>query len=320
MFRILCLDGGGIKGVFTAAALANIEAKNKKRLIDYFDLIVGTSTGGIIAIGLALGLSAEQLLNFYRERGSFIFPATSLVERSAGIVRQLFVGPKLSHDALKKELVAVLGERMFGESKCRLAIPTYDAVASRIYIFKTHHAAGMANDVNMLATDIALATSAAPTYFAAASVTSDGRFVDGGVWANCPVMVALVEATAFLKIPLAEIDMLSVGATSQPFSIARMTSASALKWNINLVNLMFEAQAEAARAQAKLLLDGRLHRVDFVATEGRFSLDDASQATIGDLANLGMKEVEKRANVTAISERFVNGNPVQPFEPLQEIP
>jgi patatin-like phospholipase/acyl hydrolase len=319
MFRILCLDGGGIKGVFTAAALARMEDQTKEDIINHFDLIVGTSTGGILAIGLAMGLSAHDLLTFYRERGSVIFPATSLVERSAGLLRQLFIGPKLSHSVLRRELAAVLQTRKFGEAKCRLAIPTYDAVAGRIYIFKTSHAPGLANDVQVSAIDVALATSAAPTYFAAAATEDDGRFVDGGVWANSPVMIGIVEAVVFLGIPLSEIDVLSVGTTSQPFSIAKNGSASVLKWNVGLVNLMFEAQAESAQAQAKLLVEGRVHRVNFTATEGRFSLDDANPAAIGDLANLGRKEVEKRANATVISERFLNGNHVKRFEPLQAV-
>ena len=169
------------------------------------------------------------------------------------------------------------------------------------------------NDINTPAVEVALATSAVPTYFAAAAVQRDGKFIDGGVWANCPVMVALVEAVSFLKVPLAEIDILSIGTTTEPFSIANNEQASALKWNIGLVNLMFEAQLEAALAQAHLLLDGRLHRVNFTATVGRFSLDNASEKAIADLANLGMNEVQKKEHTDVIWTRFVNGTPAKPF-------
>jgi patatin-like phospholipase/acyl hydrolase len=159
MFRILCLDGGGIKGVFTAAALARIEDQTKMKILDHFDLICGTSTGGILAIGLGLGLSAEELLQFYHKRGPVIFPATSLVNRSRGLLRQLFFGPKLSHEVLKGELSAVLKARKFGHAQCRLAIPTYDAVQGRIYVFKTAHDPRFVNDIETPAVDIALATS-----------------------------------------------------------------------------------------------------------------------------------------------------------------
>jgi uncharacterized protein len=162
MFRILCLDGGGIKGVFTAAALARIEDQTKRKIVDYFDLISGTSTGGILAIGLGMGLSAAELLNFYQTRGPAIFPVTSMIERSTGFLRQFFFGPKLSHNVLKQELSAVLKDRKFGEAKCRLAIPSYDAVAGRIYVFKTAHDPRLLNDIHTPAVDVALATSAAP--------------------------------------------------------------------------------------------------------------------------------------------------------------
>jgi patatin-like phospholipase/acyl hydrolase len=319
VFRILCLDGGGIKGVFTAAALARIEDQTKMKVVDHFDLICGTSTGGILAIGLSMGLSAEDLLKFYRQRGAIIFPAMSLVERSAGLLRQLFFGPKLSHHVLKQELSTVLKNCKFGQAKCRLAIPSYDAVRGRIYVFKTPHNSRFVNDIDTPAVDVALATSAAPTYFAAAAANRDGRFVDGGVWANSPVMVALVEAVSFLNIPLGDIDILSIGSTMQPFSIAKNQRASALKWNIGLVNLMFEAQAEAAQAQAKLLLNGRVHRVNFVSTANRFSLDNASERAIGDLTNLGWTEVEKKKHTDIILKRFVNGKTVSQYEPLRTV-
>jgi uncharacterized protein len=131
---------------------------------------------------------------------------------------------------------------------------------------------------------------------------------------NSPVMVALVEGVSFLKIPLADINILSIGTTTEPFSIANNANASALKWNVGLVNLMFEGQSEAALAQARLLLDGRLHRVNFTSTAGRFSLDNASEKAIGDLTNLGWKEVEKKEHTEVIYSSFVNGRAVTPFQ------
>lgn len=316
MFRVLCLDGGGIKGVFAAAALAQIEKQAQARIIDHFDLIVGTSTGGILAIGLGMGYSAHDLLKFYCERGPVIFPATVLVQHAGAWVRQLLWGPKLSHKVLRAELERLLGGRTLGEARCRLVIPSYDAVGARIYIFKTAHASEAAHDAAVPAVDVALATSAAPTYFAAANTKTGGRFVDGGVWANSPVMVAIAEAVAFLGVPLHDIDILSIGTTSRPFNIARHAKASALRWNVRLIDLMVEAQVEASQAQAKLFCPGRVHRIDFIAPEGRFSLDDARPQALFDLANLGANEVNKRVNREYIRERFMNGKRVAPFEPI----
>ena len=90
MFRILSLDGGGIKGAFSAAVLAALEHDTGKAAADYFDLTTGTSTGGIIALGLGLGKTAQDIVKFYREHGPTIFPGTSLVERTASGLRQWF--------------------------------------------------------------------------------------------------------------------------------------------------------------------------------------------------------------------------------------
>ena len=138
MFRILSLDGGGIKGAFSASVLATLEEDIGQKVADHFDLIVGTSTGGILAIGLGLGLSARDICDFYLKKGEAIFPGISMVERTRGLLRQLFK-PKHSHAVLRAALTEVLGTRKFGESKCRLVIPTYDAIAGRIFLMKTAH-------------------------------------------------------------------------------------------------------------------------------------------------------------------------------------
>ncbi len=319
-FRILSLDGGGIKGAFTAAVVAALEKETGKKMADYFDLITGTSTGGIIAIGLGLGLPAQDIVNFYQKHGPTIFPCTSLVSRWRGFFRWLFA-PKHSHEVLKSALKAVLGDRKFGESKCRLVIPTYDANGGRIFLLKTAHHERFKYDHQALAVDVALATSAAPTYFQAAPFPKheNASYVDGGVWANCPALVGLTEAVGFLNVPLEEIDILSIGTTATPFSIAHQRNAGLAQWNAGLLNLMFEAQVQADVAQAKLLVGGRLHRINYLAPEGQYSLDAATPAKIDELVALGRGEAVKKENVEPVRRMFLNDTPPPPFVPCHRV-
>ena len=232
MFRILSLDGGGIKGAFSASVLAMLEEDTGHRVVDHFDLIAGTSTGGILAIGLGLGMPARDILKFYADKGPTIFPGTSLVTRTRGFLRQLF-RPKHSHEVLRQALTEVLGTRKFGESQCRLVIPTYDAVAGRIFVMKTAHHERFKYDIDAPAVDVALAASAAPTYFAAAPFPEHhhASYVDGGVWANCPALVGVTEAVGFLGQRLEDIDVLSIGCTTTPFNIAQHADSGIAQWN-----------------------------------------------------------------------------------------
>jgi uncharacterized protein len=318
MFRILSLDGGGIKGAFTASVLTEIENEIGGPIGDYFDLIAGTSTGGILALGVAYRIPAKTIRDFYRKMGPTIFPATGRLGVS-GLLRQLF-GPKHSHATLRAALEQVLQKRKFGEAKNRLIIPTYDAIGGRLFLLKTAHHERFKFDINALAVDVALATSAAPTYFAASPfpVHEGSSFVDGGVWANNPVLAAVIEATSFLGQPLDQIDVLSIGTTSAPFNIADNRSAGIIKWNVGMINLMFEAQAETALVQAKLLLDDRVLRINVTTKPGEYTLDDASAEKIDQLINLGHGEAVKKANLDAVKARFL-GQKAPPFVPLHAV-
>ena len=314
-FRILSLDGGGIKGAFTASALAALEKQCNGRIVDHFDLIAGTSTGGIIAIGLGLGFSADELLQFYVEKGPDIFSATSVIGR-LGVLRQI-LRPKHPSEKLENALKEILGDRKFGESKCRLVIPTYDAIGGRIFLMKTAHHERFVHDVDASALDVAMATAAAPTYFEARKFPAHpgSSYVDGGVWANSPSMVGLTEAVAFLGIKTEQIDILSVGTTWSPFSIAEDRRSGVAQWNFGLISLMFEAQAETANAQAALLAGG-YHRVNATVPAGTFSLDNARPDVIEKLMALGRGEAVKKEHLKIVKERFLNGKKAEVFMPV----
>lgn len=325
-FRILALDGGGIKGTFTAATIAAWEAHTGQRAADHFDLIAGTSTGGIIAIGLGLGLSGQEILEFYRKRGPIIFPLTSLARRIRYNLRHI-VRPKYSQEVLLRELEAAFYHGRepvpLKKSKCRLVIPAYHAVAGLSHVFRTPHHPLLTRDADTEAAHAALATAAAPTYFSAAKVGSliaESSFFDGGVWANCPAMAAIVEAVCYLGVSLDRVDVLSVGTTDEPFTVRTKLRSGVIGWNKQLLDILMNAQAEIAIKHAQLLAgEPRFLRVNVVTVPGTYSLDGPKE--IGELAQLGKLEAEKPEVLSQVYSRFLNGVSVTPWtDPASQSP
>ena len=224
-FRILSLDGGGIMGAFAASALATFERATGRRIVDHFDLITGTSTGGIIAIGLAMGATAEEICRFYGEEGARIFPSRGGLGGWLGRPWNVF-RPKYTSQTLRQTIAKVTGDRPLKEAMTRLVIPSYDVNTGKVYLFKTPHHENYTHHADVAAADVALATSAAPTYFPAHSIAGRGTFIDGGLWANCPVMVGVVEALDFLGQAPQNVRMLSVSTTSYPFRIEQARPAT----------------------------------------------------------------------------------------------
>jgi len=313
-FRILSLDGGGIKGTFTASVVANLENMLGAPIAQYFDLITGTSTGGIIALGLGSGLKGSEILNFYVKKGPQIFPSTGMHQRLQHTIKGL-VRPKHSSTILREHLVDVFGEKRLGESCSRLVIPCFDCNAGRVQLFKTAHHSRFVQDYKMSTVDIALATSAAPTYFSVFTAQDGQSFLDGGVWANCPVLVGLLEAMFILQTNPAEIDVLSIGTTDAAFDISgRRRIGGLLSWSNTIVSVLMQAQIDAAMAQAQIVTGKRLLRIDAIAREGRFRLDDARQ--IAELSGLGAYHAKLMFG--EVAERFLDA-PADPFIPFHKI-
>lgn len=318
-FRILALDGGGIKGTFTAAALSAWEKQTGLRIVDHFDLVAGTSTGGILAIGLAMGLTATEMLNFYRTRGPVIFPITTL-PRSLKYAALRVFRPKYSQEVLLRELSSALYQsgvtKRLRDALCRLVIPTYHAVGGSIHQFRTPHHSALTGDADTPAAYAALATAAAPTYFAAAKVANmdvESAYFDGGVWANCPAMAAIVEAVCFLSVPPERIDVLSVGTTDEPFTVRQQVRAGILRWTPKMLRLLMSAQEESALRHAKLLVgEPRFFRVNTVTAPGTYKLDGVKEIT--ELAGLGVRAAMAPEVLVQVRSRFINGVRVVPWE------
>ncbi|WP_165244548.1 CBASS cGAMP-activated phospholipase [Paludisphaera soli] len=314
-FRILSIDGGGMMGAFPAAALAAFERATGRRVVDHFDLITGTSTGGIIAIGLAMGATAEQISAFYETEGPKIFPRRTGMQGWIGRAKDLF-RPKYSNAGLRAAVEGVVGDRPLKEAKTRLVIPSYDVNTGKVYLFKTPHHENARANADLPALDAALATSAAPTFFPAHVIPGLGTFIDGGMWANCPAVVGLVEAMDFLGRAPEDVRMLSISTTNYPFLIDDPGKLRGLLgWAPKLVDTFMFGQAQSAVNTAFCLLKrGLFHRIDYVVPAQAYSMDAAAAAR--DVASRGRVIAELNENMRVVREQFLNGDPTEPYTPL----
>jgi|ERR1700757_1556329 len=209
-FKILSIDGGGIKGLYSSTVLEHLEKKYQGSCSDYFDMLCGTSTGGLIALGLSLKLPASEISKIYSEHGKDIFPKQN---KLVGLLRQTFWKGKFKDDPLKKVLHDVFGNNIIANSNNLLCVPSYSFTDARPWIFKyDHKEGGLSRDNNAKYVDVALATSAAPTYFPLAEIDyyDYKQFIDGGVWANNPSMVGLIEALTYFVGDKKEYDGIQI--------------------------------------------------------------------------------------------------------------
>lgn len=281
--KILTIDGGGIKGVFPASFLSHIEEKIDGRIDEHFDLIVGTSTGGIIALGLGLGFPAKDILGFYKNHGPVIFGGNGVLRK----LHSLFYAKYDQHE-LRSALESTFGNRKIGESSTRLVIPSLNLDTGGVYIHKTAHHERLDTDYKRDVVDVALSTSAAPTYFPAHLLPSGSPLVDGGIWANNPVGLAVVEAIGVLGWPASNVQVLSIGCTSEPIGTGGTMRASLgiSYWGLRVSDLFMHAQDSASRGTAEVLTSReQIMRIDPVVSPRKYKLDNYK--AISSLEGLG---------------------------------
>ncbi|MGF1456276.1 MAG: CBASS cGAMP-activated phospholipase [Alphaproteobacteria bacterium] len=232
--RVLSIDGGGMRGVYTSAYLSALAkqaaARRNVEELDVgkaFQLIVGTSTGGIIACALAAGVPLGEVADLYRRNGKKIFPVKMPRGLNLDLCHQLFSRPKhlaRGTAALKHVLEEKLGDltvrQVYDRRGIALAIPTVEMSRHRSWVFKTPHLGGHRDDGFRLV-DVCLATSAAPLYRSMARVENPATpghhhvFVDGGLWANNPVLVGMIDALQMTG-PGDRIEIFSLGTCPRP--------------------------------------------------------------------------------------------------------
>ncbi len=275
-FQILSLDGGGYRGVFIAAVLAGYEQDHQVRIADAFDLIVGTSTGGIIALALGAGMSAEDIVGFYATNGPKIFGG----RRRRSVVQ--LGRSKFTQHRLRDALEEVFGNKLLAHSSVPLCIPAYDLEADDVVVFRTPHHEKLRRDWRESMVDVALATSAAPTFFPA-FVTKDGRrLVDGGVWANNPSLIGVTEATTTLGAEHAGIRLLSIGTTRDVSERpGKLDRGGVVQWATSIPTVIMRGQSRGVEnAVGFLLPKAQVVRVDPPVPHGLLGLDKTTTANL----------------------------------------
>ncbi len=304
-FRILSLSGGGFLGLYTAVVLQGLEERAGVPLGRRFELIGGTSIGGILALALAFELPMSRMVDLFVEHGPAVFSDRALPSRTVGKLLDLtrsVLGPKYSGDALRDALHAELGDRTLADALHPCVIPAVDVQTCCTKVFKTPHAAASRGDGALRAVDVAMAASAAPAYFPSVWI-ADRLYADGGLFAVAPDQVALHEAEHFMGIASRRVSMLSLGTATARYRPAEgvRSDAGAVGWlsDGRLILTLISAQQQHVQAMLEDRLGERYLRLDAEwPPEAGLGIDVANASavkTLRSLAGRTLRELDDEA-------------------------
>lgn len=298
VFRILSLSGGGYKGLYTAQFLAGLEAESGDvPLYRRFDLVAGTSIGGILALALSSGKATmRDIVEAMSSQGTDIFGTKEPPLSQFGIIWDLIAHrstARYSAGPLRKLICEIVGEDTFiGDLKQKTIVPAVNVTKGSPQVFKTPHHASFQRDWKVPVVDVALATSAAPTFFPLHTIGSE-RFADGGIYTNSPDEVAVHEALHFLGQKVDDLEILSIGTTTAKFSFpGKLASNMGLKdWltDQRLISVMIAAQQMNTDFTMRHRFGERYVRVDSSPSASQLPdmrLDNASKSVSDDLKGL----------------------------------
>ena len=291
--RVLAIDGGGIRGLIPALVLAELERRAGRRVFELFDLIAGTSTGGILACALCAPdpLPAEEVAAIYEEEGPAIFDRSvwQRVRSAEGLLDE-----KYDAGALDRALERFLAGKRLADTVPELIVPTYDMSEPGPFFFKTRNARERsADDVPL--TVVARATSAAPTYFEPLPV-AERVLVDGGVFAVNPAMSAFAEVLRFH--PSADVVLLSLGTGQRTRSrrFADVDDWGLVEWARPILDVVFDGISDAVDYQLRHVLDnGRYWRLQVELTAASDDLDDATAENLAELRGHAEELIAERS-------------------------
>lgn len=304
VYRVLSIDGGGIRGILPARILAWLEERTGRPTSELFDLIAGTSTGAILTAGLTVPdtagsprLDAATMERLYHEQGPRIFsrPVLHRVRTANGTL-----GPRYPSTALAEVLADTLGDARLADLRTDVLIPAYESELRTPWFFRSTRAQrDPACDFAL--TDVVQAATAAPTYFRPARITGgDGRswtLLDGGLYANDPALSALVEAFAVPDITEVVVLSLGTGALNRPLPYETIRSWGLIRWARPVLEVVFDGVSDVVdhlmsrlvRSTDRLTRYERI-QVDLSASD---AIDDASPANLAALSALADQMVDE---------------------------
>jgi uncharacterized protein len=311
-FQALSLTGGGYRGLFTARALQVIEDHIGVPIGQRFDLTCGTSIGGIVALAVAFEVPMKKVVEVFEQDGAAIFPPYHAPSSKVGKGWDLWQHsrkPRYSTGPLREAITKLIDkDATLNDAKHAVAIPAVNVTQGKPQVFKTRHKAEWTREWKLKAVDVALATSAAPTFFELAEVGGN-LYADGGLFANAPDLLALHEAEHFFKVSADSVRILSIGTTTKSYSVSfgagREFGIADWMEDQRLFSVTISAQQQFVDQLIQHKLQNRYFRLDHEPSQEQakdLGLDVASEAARKTLIALADKATTD-----------VLGNKLQPY-------
>ncbi|MDG2442459.1 MAG: patatin-like phospholipase family protein [Luminiphilus sp.] len=303
--RVLSIDGGGIRGIIPAMVVAHIERKMGKPAHELFDLMVGTSTGGILALGLSrpgasrpAQFSARWVVKLYEEQGANIFEYSlwRKLRTVGGILDEAY-----SHEVLEGILGRYFADATLGDCKVPTMVTSYDIQNRRTVFLKSWYA----DHQLVRCCDAARATSAAPTYFEPKPLdTGDvaSVLIDGGIFMNSPSVSAYAEARKLFPDEPISVLSLGTGELTRPIAFGEARTWGSALWVMSLLDCMFDGVSKAADHQMQLFLSERYQRLQTSLERASDDMDDASEENIRNLKRTARELIN--ANEAVLEQFF----------------
>ena len=290
--KVLCIDGGGIRGLIPALVLAEIERRTGRRIADMVDVVAGTSTGGILACALCRPgddgrprFSADEIADIYMEEGPRIF-SRSLIKRA--VSADGWLDERYDDDGLERALDRYLGDAVLSDALVPIFVTAYDIEGRFAFFFRSARAV-QDPTYDFPLTAVARATAAAPTYFEPVAVTDRAGartypLIDGGVYAVNPSMCAYADLVRGGTAGELELMLsLGTGAHTHAYRIEEVRGWGQLGWARPVLDIVFDGVADTIEFEAQALMRDRYVRLQTRLELASDDLDDASDDNLDAL-------------------------------------